>query len=261
VAMIEFDEEKSRLVEAVYATPDVVAQRRAVLESLALRPGERVLDVGSGPGFLAAEMAAAVGESGAVCGIDISDDMLALAKSRVAAPDAAAMEFRPGSATEIPYPDGSFDVAVSTQVLEYVPDIPGALAELRRVLRPGGRVLLLDTDWDSIVWHSGDPERMRRVLAAFDEHLADPYLPRTLWASLRAAGFAVTATTTVPMLNVGYAEATFSAGILRLVADFVTARGTVPAAEVEAWAADLRGLGPDYFFSLNRYLFSATSPA
>lgn len=259
--MIKFDEENARLLEAVYTTPDVVAQRRAVLESLALRPGERVLDVGSGPGFLAAEMAAAVGESGTVCGIDVSADMLAIAESRVSAPGAAAMEFRPGNANEVPHADGSFDVAVSTQVLEYVSDIPGALAELRRVLRPGGRVLLLDTDWDSIVWHSGDAERMRRVLAAFDEHLADPYLPRTLGASLRAAGFEVTATRTVPMLNVGYAGDTFSAGLLRLVADFVTAHGAVPAAEVEAWAADLRGLGPDYFFSLNRYLFAADSPA
>ena len=56
------------------------------------------------------------------------------------------------------------------------------------MLRPGGRLLVLDTDWDSIVWHSSDRERMERVLAAWNEHLADPYLPRRLPGLLRAAG-------------------------------------------------------------------------
>jgi arsenite methyltransferase len=59
------------------------------------------------------------------------------------------------------------------------------------VLRPGGRVLVLDTDWDSIVWRSGDDERMERVLAAWEEHLVDPHLPRSLKGSLERAGFEV----------------------------------------------------------------------
>ena len=105
---------------------------------LALLPGEHVLDLGVGPGFLAAEMAAEVGASGRVCGIDVSDDMLAIAAARDTGRDAATLELARGSAEEIPYEDGSFDVVVTTQVLEYVPDVPRALAEIHRVLKPGG---------------------------------------------------------------------------------------------------------------------------
>lgn len=255
MTMIQFDAETSRRVEAIYATPDVVEQRRVVRRALVLRPGERVLDIGTGPGLLAAEMAAEVGPGGRVCGIDISDSMLAIAQARAHAP----IEFRRGNANEIPYAEGSFDVAVSTQVFEYVADIPGALAELRRVLRPGGRVLLLDTDWGSIVWHSSDDERMQRVLVAFEEHLADPHLPRTLKDSLERAGFQPTPPQVVPLLNVGYQPATYSAGLLEIVTKFVVSSGGVTAQEAQAWANDLCGLGPAYFFSLNRYLFCATS--
>ncbi len=187
--MIEFDEDAAHRMEAAYTTPDIVAQRARVLSMLALEPGEHVLDVGVGPGLLAAEMAAEVGAGGRVCGIDVSDSMLTLAASRAADPDAATLELAPGGAEEIPYDDGSFDVVVTTQVLEYVPDVPRALAEIHRVLKSGGRVLILDTDWDSLVWHAPDEELMGRVLVAWEEHLADPHLPRTLGRSLALAGF------------------------------------------------------------------------
>ena len=135
---LEFDEEASRRLEAVYLTPDVVEQRRAVREALALRPGERVLDVGSGPGLLAQEMAAAVGAGGRVQGVDISPSMLAIAGRRPGARGAAPIDARRGRRDLAPFPDRSFDAVVSTQVYEYVADIPAALAEAQRVLAPGG---------------------------------------------------------------------------------------------------------------------------
>jgi ubiquinone/menaquinone biosynthesis C-methylase UbiE len=252
--VIEFDADNARRLERVYMTDDVVEQRRLTLEALALSPGERVLDIGSGPGLLAAEMAKAVGPDGGVCGVDPSESMNAMASAREAP---APMEFVAGDACALPFPDASFDAAVSTQVYEYVADMPLALREAQRVLRPGGRLLVLDTDWDSMVWHSGDPERMRRVLRAYDEHAADPYLPRKLPRLLADAGFELKTTSVVPLLNVGYRRDTFSAREVPLIAGYVAGRGGVTAEEAAAWKEDLIALGDDYFFSLNRYLFVA----
>lgn len=251
--MLQFDDESARRLVAAYLTPDVVAQRRIVRNWLELRPGERVLDVGVGPGFLAAEMAREVGADGMVAGIDVSESMLAIAKGQD-----AAVDLRAGSAGRIPYPDAGFDVAVSTQVLEYVVDVPVALAELHRVVRPGGRILILDTDWDSIVWRSGDDARMAAVLAAWEGHLADPRLPRRLLGELRSAGFTPDTPLVLPLLNVGFDPArAYSTAMIDLIGDFVAERGALPAAEVDAWKADLRSLGDGYFFSLNRYVFRA----
>jgi|SRR5215211_474296 len=254
---LQFDEEGSRAVEAVYTTPDVVEQRRATLRALDLRPGERVLDVGSGPGLLAGEIAAVVGADGAVHGVDPSPSMLEIARRRTPPDGAAPIEFSEQGATALSFPADSFDAAISTQVYEYVDDVPAALAEARRVLVPGGRLLVLDTDWDSIVWRSSDDGRMTRVLRAWDEHLAHRDLPRRLPQLLTEAGFALTACEIVPVLNVGYRRDTYSAGTLELVADFVSNRHGVTRDEATAWAEDLRTMGAHYFFSLNRYLFVA----
>jgi ubiquinone/menaquinone biosynthesis C-methylase UbiE len=240
--VLEFDEATAKQLEETYQTPDVVEQRRATRAILALQPGEHVLDIGSGPGFLAAEMAAEVGATGRVVGVDPSETMLAMAARR-----GAPVDYVAGDALALPVADGTFDAAVATQVYEYVADMPAALAEARRALKPGGRLLILDTDWDSIVWHSSDRDRMLRVLEKWNDHLADPYLPRRLPGLLRDAGFELLEATIIPILNRGEAD-DFSRGVMQTIADFV---------EDQGWAADLRAMGEDYFFSLNRYVFTA----
>ena len=258
--MLEFDDEASRAVEELYGTADVVEQRRVVMAALSPRPGERALDIGCGPGLLACQLARAVGPGGRVHGIDISPSMLAIAERRDCGPGAAPVELTPADVGgPLPLDDGSVNLAVATQVYEYVPDVPAALAEARRVLAPDGRLLVLDTDWDSVVWRSRDDTLMARVLAAWDEHLAHRELPRRLPQLLREAGFAAASASVVPMLNVGYARDTFSGGLLELIAAYVPGRAGVDAADAEAWAADLRDLGADYFFSVNRFMFLATA--
>ncbi len=90
---------------------------------------------------------------------------------------------------------------MSTQVYEYLPDIPAALTELYRVSRPGGRAVILDTDYGSLVIHTEDTIRMRRVLSARDEHFVHANLPRMLSRQLREAGFSIRTRMAIPMFN------------------------------------------------------------
>ena len=261
-AGISFEETAGR-IEAIYRSPDVAAQRRATLRALALQPGERVLDIGSGPGFLAAEMADVVGPNGKVVGLDNSPSMLALAQARCARDGFAdRVEFHGGDARRLPFPDDAFDVAVAAQTYGYVSDVSTAVAELYRVVRPGGRALVLDTDWDSVVWHTTDRGRMEHLLAAWNEHLADPHLPQTLGPRLRRVGFVLVRQEVVPLLNATWSADSYSHGLIGLIQSFVVGRRGITPSEVADWAADLRHLGESgtSFFSLNRYLFLAAKP-
>jgi SAM-dependent methyltransferase len=258
--ILPFDADTSKRLEAMYRGPDAVRRRSAALRALALRPGERVLDIGCGPGFLASEIADAVGATGSVRAIDASEAMLAIARARCAAQPWVTIER--GDAAQLAFPDASFDVGVSVQVHEYVKDVAGSLAQLVRVLRPGGRALVVATDWGSIVWRSSQPDRMARVLSAWSEHLAHPHLPQALWGLLTRAGFRFDRCEALVQLNPALEPNTYSHGILELIRLFVAGRRGVTQAEADAWAEDLRELGRqgEYFFSLNQYFFLAAKP-
>lgn len=258
-AALRFEGDRARALEAVYLTPDIVAQREHVLAALGPRPGERVLDLGVGPGLLAAAVAVRVGPAGRVHGVDLSADMLAIAAARDPGPGAAPITLAEGPVSALDVPDESFDAAVCTQVYEYVDDVGAALAEARRVLRPGGRLVILDTDWDSIVWRSSDDARMARVLEAWDAHLVHRCLPRVLPERLATAGFAEITVAALPLLNVGADPETYSARMRHLIAEFVTGHG-IADAEIADWLDDLEELGERTFFSLNRYLVRAIRP-
>ncbi|GAA4877042.1 methyltransferase domain-containing protein [Actinomycetospora straminea] len=255
--MLPFGEEAARRIQAVYATPDVVRQRERVLALLRPLPGEDVLDVGSGPGYLVRSIAEAVGAEGSVRGVDPSTAMNAVAAEHGA--DLPWVGIDEGGAEALPYADGSFDAVVSTQVYEYVADVAGALREVHRVLRPGGRVVVLDTDWDSVVWHAADRDLHRRVMTAWDDHLVDPYLPRVLPGLLERAGFDVAERVLVPLFNPVLAEDTYSAHTMVTIAEYVTGRHGLTAEDAARWTDDLRSRGTDYLFSVNRYCFVATA--
>src|SRR5215217_5627376 len=153
--MLQFNDEAARKLETVYSSADIVAQRKATLERLRLRSGENVIDVGCGPGFLCEQIAECVGPTGRVLGVDVSEDLLAFARGRNTR-DWLTYSYE--DAMTLSTPDASFDVAVGAQVLEYVEDPDSALAEMYRVLKPGGRALIVDTDWDRVGWVSFNQE-------------------------------------------------------------------------------------------------------
>jgi ubiquinone/menaquinone biosynthesis C-methylase UbiE len=112
-----------------------------LLELSAMQPGERVLDVACGPGVVARLAAAVVGATGRVVGVDLNAGMLAVART-LPSSRAAPVEWREDDAAALQLPDGGFDVVLCQQGLQFFPDRPAALREMRRVLSPTGRLVL-----------------------------------------------------------------------------------------------------------------------
>jgi ubiquinone/menaquinone biosynthesis C-methylase UbiE len=111
-----------------------------LLERLRPLPGERFLDLATGPGTVARLAALRLGPSGSVVATDLSEAMLSIARSKPSLAGAASIDYRQSPAAPLDVPDSAFDVAACQQALQYFPDQPAALEEMRRALRPGGRL-------------------------------------------------------------------------------------------------------------------------
>lgn len=155
-----------------------------------LKPASRVLDVGSGPGVLAAEVARRI-PSGNVTGFDASTDRLTEARKNFAELNNA--ETQSGEAVALPFDDGSFDFIYCRFLLEYLQDRAKAVAEMARVCRSGGTVLLQDLD-GQLLWHHPEDAALQadiaRVLAVLGQTGLDPFVGRKLFALAQAAGLA-----------------------------------------------------------------------
>ncbi|WP_175411385.1 class I SAM-dependent methyltransferase [Streptomyces sp. TRM64462] len=167
----------------------------ALVDAVGPRPGERVLDLACGTGVVAHKAATRVRPGGAVTGVDLNADMLALARRSTPADDGVSVAWRQADALDTGLPDGAFDIGFCQQGLQFFGDRVTALRELRRVLAPGGRVALsvwcdvrspgfhpFEAAFERVLPAPGQAVRFLRAI--FD--LADPDELRRL---LTAAGF------------------------------------------------------------------------
>jgi ubiquinone/menaquinone biosynthesis C-methylase UbiE len=135
-------------VPAMQAYEDVLVPRlftpwaRLLLDRLDLQPAEAVLDVACGPGSVTRPASIKVGPAGRVTGVDLSPAMLAIALAKPALPRAAAIVYHRASADRLPVDDADFDVATCQQGLQFFPNPAAALREMRRAVRPDGRVAI-----------------------------------------------------------------------------------------------------------------------
>lgn len=246
-------------LEALYASQQIVDQRRRFRNLLGVRGGESGVDVGCGLGHLTCELAEDVGPNGRMTGVDASADMLAGAAARVHARRLDhRVDLREGDALALGLPSATADFVVAAQTYSYVPDVAAAIVEAARVLRAGGRLGVLETDWDLCVYGSPDVDLMRRI---FDgrwrfEHA---HLPRQLNRLFREAGLTPMHAEAFPLLETTYDAASFGAGMLAIGRNAAVRHG-VDRAAADAWVAEVRARGAagEWFFCLNRFMFVAT---
>lgn len=226
--------------------------KRLSYERMRIGAGASVLDVGCGPATDTLPLAGIVGPDGYVAGVDQDAAMVEEADRRAAAEGLAdRVEHRRGDATALPFPDGRFDAVRSERLLMHLRDPGGALAEMVRVARPGGRVVVLDTDWGTRSVDTPETElerRMARVLAELC--LVNGYSGRRLYGMMKGAGFAEVSVDVVPLQVTDY-------GLWRLLSRLETAgelavrAGWMTADEVARLDAGWRAQGDaGTFFAL-----------
>jgi len=208
------------------------------LRALALRGGERILDVGSGLAQLTRAMGRAVGADGCVIGVEASADQLAAAREGARrAGEEELVEIRQGDVLDLPLSDtewGSFDIAHARFLLEHVSDPQVVVSAMVRAVRPGGRIVLQDDDHEILrVWPepAGFYELWNAYIEAFKTRGLNPYVGRHLVSLLHQAGAAPRRNA---CLNFGSCAGhpTFGAFVSNFVGILEGARETILTAEL-----------------------------
>lgn len=154
-----------------------------------VRPGEVVLDLGSGAGIDLLLAAKKVGPAGRVIGVDMTDEMIARARRAIAAAGVAQVEVRKGLIEELPVEDESVDLVISNCVINLSPEKDRVFREIARVLKPGGRVSISDIVVEKL------PGWLRRVPAVYDSCVGGAISEKKYLAGLAAAGLVETGVT------------------------------------------------------------------
>lgn len=162
------------------------------LTALGLTDGMKVLEIGSGPGFYTEHLTGLV-PNGSVTGLEIDAGLIEHARRHLESRAKTTVTLVEGSAGDIPLPDASFDFAVARLVFQHLPDQATALREIRRVLRPGGRVAVVDVDYraTNLVYPVRDAVEaiLEKTALAHQMRGGDPHVGRRIWRLLDRAGF------------------------------------------------------------------------
>jgi SAM-dependent methyltransferase len=241
------------------AVPAIQRLHAIAVEMAGIRIGHRVADVGCGTGDVARALAATVGADGWVVGIDASGTMLAEARRRVGAAG-LPLEFRSGDVTDLDDPDCMFDATLCERVLQHVDNPEGAIAELVRVTRPGGRIVVIDTDWGMHAVHGADPRLTASIVDAWRNNAANGLSGRRLPALFADAGIravtvaAETMTSTDPGRPLLPPFTTMAASAERC--------GAIAVDEGQAWLAQLADAGQRgrFFWAVTMFAVSGTRP-
>jgi ubiquinone/menaquinone biosynthesis C-methylase UbiE len=243
IRMATFLEERSR-------TPDLQAVNQKLCDTVAARPGERLLEVGSGSGILCRMLAARLQPDGQMVGVDISPEMTMEAQKYALAEGIdSGITFENCTAEFLPYPEASFDGAIAARLLMHAADPDTVICEMKRVVKPGGRVVVMDWDFDTLTVDHPDRELTRRLLHwRSDHHGGNNWSGRQLWRRMRTAGFQNLSVH--PWVSVAHGEEDGLTQSLWRAAQVACEGGAISLVEQENWMQELKeGIRSGTFFA------------
>jgi ubiquinone/menaquinone biosynthesis C-methylase UbiE len=224
--------------------------RAAALEGLRLRPGEAVLDAGCGLGRDVADLAPIVGSAGSVLGVDASRAMIARARSSPAA-GSPGVHFLVGDVQHLPFEEGTFDACRAGSLLICVADPARALAEMVRVVRPGGRVVILDSDNDTLFIDAPYPKVTRTIVQDLTDGEYNGAIGRQLPRLFREQG--------LEEIEVWTGVVLIDYEVTRLLLEGIVARseqsGSLTSDEAVRWWSSLREADAAGTFTAGKTLF------
>ncbi|MCW3036895.1 MAG: hypothetical protein JWM17_2207 [Actinobacteria bacterium] len=247
----------AEVLELRATNPSQIQLRADLIAAAWLKPGDTVVEVGCGTGITLVDLTVAVGPGGRTLGFEPQPLFAELARRRLGERGLERASVEIGTAEAIPLGDATVDAAVAQTVLVHVPGAAAALAEMCRVVRPGGRVASIDQDGDALVIDHPDKALTRRlVVFSSDQRFADGWTGRRLPRMFRTAGLG---DVTVTMrCHLETEPGNFLHVMALRLAENALEAGVITEAEWRSWTAGLAELAESgsFFASSNYYVCS-----
>jgi ubiquinone/menaquinone biosynthesis C-methylase UbiE len=230
------------------------------LRLLALAPGQRVIEVGSGTGDFAREIATVVAPTGSVTGIDLSAAMVATATERIVG-TGLPLTFQVGDAHHLDFPDQSFDRACAASFFIHVDDPVRVLQEMVRVIRPGGRIVVRESGPGAFTFFGADFHTTSALREVSARGWRNPWIGLQMLQLFRGAG--LTDLTVEPHLRTSTSlQAVLARRPYREIAERAIQDGIVEAEQMNAWwrsleEADRAGI---FFWEMTGFIFAGRRP-
>jgi arsenite methyltransferase len=238
--MLDFDATLLEALEDSRAASSAQLKGQRYLTMLHARPGERILDVGCGGGWLSRRIATLVQPAGQVVAVDSANAAIELAISRSGDISTSVLRYECANARALPFGSGEFDAAVCVSMLGFCDQPAQVLAEIRRVLRPGGRVVVVSSDEDTRIYNARNRDRGRRIQRAMADRSQDPWIGRRLAHLLVQAGFRLVNEKVACDIEQRFAPGHAGYALAHALRGYLITHGGIAIGEHDAWLSDLR---------------------
>jgi ubiquinone/menaquinone biosynthesis C-methylase UbiE len=237
--------------------PDILAQWRFYFGVLRPEAGDTILDVGCNTGEVERFLLQEYPDIRQVVGVEISPKRYERAVAKWQADGAAGqIRFELGDARQLPFADDYFDRALCAETLEYVDPPQLGLAEIKRVLKPGGAALIVHTDYETQVFSTWDRLRSRRVVAAFADAGPLGTMGRQLLGLCRQAGFAQVELSVYCLVNTEWQSDRYSYRMAHMMVEWLKGQPGVAGDELNGWLVDLETCAEAgcYCYAVSRFV-------